>query len=240
MNKPESEPNDITKHTKKKSKNKIKNDITKTKWTRICSICKCTMYYASNVSKLHADWGKTSCKSCGKEKPHNVEFHRNCPTCHKTIYYRSKCSLLNANQTNAWCSQCRNSGQNNPFYGKQHTDEHRKYKRNGKIKQLAHKGIVAGYNPVASQYFQQLNESMNWNGTYAENGGEVIIAGYYVDFYDVQKNIVVEYDEPHHEKPSKKKLDVIRQNNILQVTNGRFFRYSEKYNKLYEVFKEIV
>lgn len=49
---------------------------------------------------------------------------------------------------------------------------------------------------------------MNWNLRHAENGGEIIKFGYFLDAYDEEKNIVVEYDEPRHY------IDV--ENNILK------------------------
>lgn len=68
------------------------------------------------------------------------------------------------------------------------------------------------------------------------NGGEALVEGYFLDYYDREKNIVVEYDEHHHEKPSVKKKDTERQNRIIKKLGCRFYRYSEKHNNLYEVF----
>jgi len=91
------------------------------------------------------------------------------------------------------------------------------------------------FNRRACEYFDKLNEELEWNGQHALNGGEIVLAGYFVDFYDKTRNIVVEYDEPHHEKPSVKSKDVRKQEDIIRSTDCQFFRYSEKYNKFYEV-----
>jgi len=61
------------------------------------------------------------------------------------------------------------------------------------------------------------------------------IIGYSLDAYDVKRNIIVEYDEPKHEDRYQKQKDVIRQNRLLNYTQGKFFRYSEKWNRFYEV-----
>lgn len=122
-------------------------------------------------------------------------------------------------------------GSGNPFYGKSHTDEFKNnVKQNWKMFIEKH-GRSAGkprYNKAACMYFDKLNELMGWEGQHAEFGGEKQIGKYFVDFYEPNKNIVVEYDEPSHEKPSIKEKDIIRQNYIIKELNCKFYRYSEK------------
>lgn len=56
-----------------------------------------------------------------------TKWGRNCPKCKRKLYYTSKQTLTNANKRESICSSCSNKGENNPFYGKKHTDEHKKY-----------------------------------------------------------------------------------------------------------------
>jgi hypothetical protein len=52
---------------------------------------------------------------------------RNCPRCRKELTYASKYSRDGSEKNNRLCRSCVNSGENNPFYGKSHTEEHKKH-----------------------------------------------------------------------------------------------------------------
>ncbi len=70
-------------------------------------------------------------KNSSKEKYENditvKNWTRNCPKCQKELTYKYKHGRDNSEKNNRLCGSCRNSGENNPFYGKNHTDEHKKY-----------------------------------------------------------------------------------------------------------------
>ena len=93
-------------------------------------------------------------------------------------------------------------------------------------------GIVPrpNYNPIACDYFEELNRKNGWDLTHAMNGGETRILCYYLDAYDCNRNIVVEYDEPRHYdvKGNLKQKDVIRMNEIINKTGSQFYRYNQK------------
>jgi very-short-patch-repair endonuclease len=49
---------------------------------------------------------------------------------------------------------------------------------------------------------------------------------FYVDGYDKEKNIVLEYDGKYHKRPTQQEKDLIRQNKIIGTLNPkRFWRY---------------
>jgi len=58
------------------------------------------------------------------------EWTRNCPKCNKVLTYARKGSRDACGKGNRQCASCRNSGENNPFYGKHHTDEHKQSIKN--------------------------------------------------------------------------------------------------------------
>jgi hypothetical protein len=234
VSKNESAENDTMRNIKRRSRKKTENDTTEKSWTRTCRICKDDLQYKSKKSFLVAKWNDSVCRKCSRKG--EAPYSRQCPSCKTLLYYTSKVSLANSARHNRCCYECRNSGVNNPFFGKQHTSEHKNYMRSKSSNKVVTRFGRAFYNPTACKYFDSLMLEHGWTGRHAENGGEVVIKGYFVDFYDEVNNIIVEYDEPHHEKPSKKKRDIERQNIIIRETGCRFFRYSEKYNKLYEVF----
>jgi len=172
---------------------------------------------------------------------------------------------LISGEKNPWYGKNR-SGKNNPnygktgnksfWYGKSHTEETKKkiskshigikpsaeskYKmRLSAIKRIKEKRIkpYTNYNPKACEYFDKLNKERGWNLQHALNGGEIEIYGYFLDSYDKNKNIIVEYDEPKHEKPSQKKKDEIRQQQIIEILNpAEFWRYSENHKKLTQIY----
>ena len=71
------------------------------------------------------------------------------------------------------------------------------------------------YNPNSIPIIEEFGKKHGYNFQHAENGGEYHIKelGYYVDGYDKEKNVVVEYMEKHHnrqtEKDEQRKQEII-------------------------------
>jgi very-short-patch-repair endonuclease len=63
---------------------------------------------------------------------------------------------------------------------------------------------------------------MGWNGRHALNGGELQVLQYFVDYYEPDLNLVIEWDEPHHKYRREK--DKIRQERIEKKLNCIFIR----------------
>ena len=135
-------------------------------------------------------------------------------------------------------------GVNNGMYGKKfhHTEETKKkiglFSKIRVIERKEKMGILKiGYNPKACNFIDKLNKQNGWNLQHAENGGEIRCQNYFLDGYDKLKNIVFEYDEPHHHKPHKQKQDKLKQEIIIKEINpSKFIRYDELNNNLYNVF----
>jgi len=142
-------------------------------------------------------------------------------------------------------------GKNHNWYGKKHsittkkkmvqsakkvkkTEEWREKMRKSALKRAKKQGRLS-FNPRACEYFNKLNKKRKWNLQHALNGGEIECIGYSLDAYDKKRNIVVEYDEPHHYtiygnlKPKDKK----RQNRIINELKCKFYRFNEKEGRLY-------
>ena len=189
----------------------------------------------------------------GEEK----RWMRNCPKCNVNILYKSKYGFTKSIKNNTKCKKCSCSGENNgfygcshtkmlketfsnsrmglqnPHYGKTHSEEWKLSARERTINKIKNKtNGKFGYNPTACKYLNILNEKNGWNLQHAENGGEVVVCGYLLDGYDKKRNVVVEYDEPLHDKPYRKKKDIQRMNIIINHLNCKFYRYNEKTNSL--------
>lgn len=119
------------------------------------------------------------------------------------------------------------------------TDGVRYKMRLSAIKRMERLGVsktCRNYNINACEYFDKLNVENGWKLQHARNGGEIEVYGYFLDAYDKENNIIVEYDEPHHNKPYIKEKDEIRQDNIIKyIDECKFYRFNETSNKLIQI-----
>lgn len=125
------------------------------------------------------------------------------------------------------------------FIGKNHTNQTKQKIRESHAKRKRATDRYTNYSTKGCEYIDKLNEKNNWNLQHAENGGETIVGGYYLDGYDKELNIAFEYDERKHYKNYEKNIlkdkDVDRQNYIIELLNCTFYRYNEAIDLLYKV-----
>lgn len=99
-------------------------------------------------------------------------------------------------------------------------------------------GVSPRYNVKSIQFLDNLSKENGWNLQHAENGGEFYTGiGFWVDAYDKERNIVVEYDEKFHysdvENNILREKDLKRQKEIIEHLHCEFWRYNENLNFLY-------
>ena len=89
--------------------------------------------------------------------------------------------------------------------GRKHSLEHCRKIRLSTIDFISNCTLNGGqlfprYNPTACSYFDNLSKLNGWSLQHAMNGGEHYLKslGYWLDAYDKDKNIIVEYDEKWH------------------------------------------
>lgn len=223
-------------------------------------ICvKCGIKYTfSNYRKYKTSKNPYFCKSCALSIAHkgkhisekNKEILRN-------IHLGAKLS----EETKRKISE-KTKGKNNPCYGrvkdknpmygkfgelsptfgkipwmkgKHHTEKSLEKMRISALNRIKEFGVIS-YNKDACIYFNKLNKNKGWNLQHAMNGGEINFIGYSVDGYDKDKNIIVEYDEPHHydRQRNLKEKDKKRMDRLKKSLNCRFFRYNERLGELKE------
>lgn len=75
------------------------------------------------------------------------------------------------------------------------------------------------FNPKACTLIEEYGKENGYNFQHALNGGEwrVKNLNFWVDGYDKEKNVVIEYNENHHNTPLQKEKDKIRRENIIQT-----------------------
>lgn len=134
------------------------------------------------------------------------------------------------------------TGRITPFWkGKHHTEESKESIRKGTIKYLLNVvGSRPRYNKSSIPILEQIAKEHGWNIQHAENGGEFYTGiGYFVDAYDKEKNIVLEYDERIHyedvENNILREKDLKRQQRIIEYLHCEYWRYNESTKCLWKV-----
>lgn len=152
------------------------------------------------------------------------------------------------------------TGKGNPMYGKRHTEETRKKisetrklkkipgptmsvdglkrLRQKRIKEIEidrYNGnqIIPSFNKKSCLFFDLLEKELGWNGHYATKNREYHIKelGYFLDYYEPTKNIVVEWDERRHYNVdgTLKEKDRVRQKQIEDFLRCKVLRIDERY-----------
>jgi len=114
-------------------------------------------------------------------------------------------------------------------FGKQFSEEHRLNLRKSMIKNIEERygQIFPNYNPTACKIIDEYGKQNGYNFQHAENDGEYQIKelGYWVDGYDKEKNVVIEYYENYHKKQLQK--DKRRKQEIINLLNCKFIELKE-------------
>ena len=191
--------------------------------TKICINCGTFHTFSNNGKyKQSADQIIYLCKKCATKKRHTG----------KLVSQKTKTLIANKHRGMVWSDEARKklsetmSGKNNPMYGKVRDDVRLRW-----LKTLEENGVKPRpfYNPVACKAIDEYGKQHGYNFQHAENGGEFYIKelGYWVDGYDKEKNVVIEYDEPYHTRPRQIVKDLHRQQAIEQTLHCRFIRLFE-------------
>lgn len=115
--------------------------------------------------------------------------------------------------------------------GKKLTIDHKRRIRLGVIRSRSQNlKLYPNYTKYACQLFDEINHELGWRGQHAENGGEFFIRelGYWVDYYEPNLNIIIEFDDKNHKY--RKEKDEIRQQEITNHIQCKFYRLSETDN----------
>ncbi len=105
--------------------------------------------------------------------------------------------------------------------------------------------VIPFYNPKACKYFKQFDKINSTEGQYATNGGELCILGYWLDYINHDKKLIIEWDEERHHYVNGKlrEKDIIKQKEIEAHFSGYTFiriRESKYIPKIETVFSKLV
>lgn len=87
--------------------------------------------------------------------------------------------------------------------------------------------FTPNYNKKGCEVIEEYGLKHGYNFQHAENGGEVYLEsiGYWLDGYDREKNVVVEYMEKYHRYRTKK--DSTRKKEIIELLGCKFIEIWE-------------
>lgn len=189
---------------------------------RNCPKCNKVLIYTKPHHRNSAEKKKLICVSCTRRKPIPI-LVRSCSQCNSKINYKDTSKLNRANRENRVCNTCR----------KQNFIKQMETKSAERADRKLGPWFIANYNKNACEYFDWLNKWMGWNGQHALYKGEKGVLNYFVDYYEPNQNLVIEWDESYHTRQIEK--DRNRQERIKEQLGCKFFRYNELTKLLVEV-----
>ena len=107
------------------------------------------------------------------------------------------------------------------------TPEYKEKHRQKMLRMIKENKMSVAYNPKACEVFDFLNQKLNWNGLHAKNGKEKIVDVFYLDYYEPNLNIVIEWDERHHKKAKRRQYDGFRQKIVTDTIGCEFYRVDD-------------
>jgi hypothetical protein len=97
------------------------------KYNRNCPKCNKTISVSTKQHYLNSVKSNSLCLSCSKTKVKvddlTAIYEKTCPSCGGVQSYKNKPCLRSATKSNTLCKKCRSIPENNPFYGKKHTEK---------------------------------------------------------------------------------------------------------------------
>lgn len=155
----------------------------------------------------------TICKGCG------VEFY--IPGGSNMKYHNQECYFTNGLKGTFQVGHTLNKGKTHSESTKNKIATSHRINRSQLIEDTIQ---FPNFNIHACSIIEEYGKMNGYNFQHALNGGEFHIKelGYWVDGYDIDKNVVIEYYEKHHLIPKQEIKDKKRMENIIKTLNCKF------------------
>lgn len=153
------------------------------------------------------------CKGCG------IEFY--IPGETKRKYHNQECYHKNGNKGTFKCDHNINDGKCHSLETKSKMSLKHRINRSS----IIHDTIqFPNFNIKACHIIEEYGKQNGYLFQHALNGGEFYIKelGYWVDGYDKEKNVVIEYQEKHHLTPKWIEKDKKRKEEIIKTLSCKF------------------
>ena len=198
-------------------------------YERTCQSCNKIVLNKSRSGYKKAIKDNHLCYSCcAKIKTPKIQpdesglFIRFCPQCNKKVFHTANSHRNTAVKKKRLCKNCSLVEAGNRPEVKQKLRDSFKKRASGKTG-----CFVPSYNPSSCVIFNKINSEVGLNGLHAENGGEYLINGYFLDYYDKELNLAIEFDESFHKGKKYSIPDAIREDKIKSIINCTFLRIKE-------------
>jgi hypothetical protein len=208
-------------------------------WCRKCPKCDSELPYKSRQICIIRYHKKSLCKTCSQIGDKAFWYGKSMSKETKEKMSNVRIGKKLSSTTKQKCSE-QKLGKNNPMFGKTPTEEHREKMRIAALNRIQKQGIMVAFNPTACKFIEEFGKKNGYNFQHALNGGEVCLSGFPVDGYDKEKNVVFEYDEPHHYNTKRKEKDKYKEKCIIKKIQPKMFiRFDEKNNRLYDALTNL-
>jgi hypothetical protein len=198
-------------------------------YSRTCPECNKIIKYTTFKGMEKAESLKKVCMSCCKKGERNCNYKRKF----------SKETLKKMSENHADVSK-----ENNPMFNKKHSDSSRRLLRLKHIEWIEKnkndgKSIFPFFNKEACKIIDDYGKQNGYNFQHALNGGEWFIKelGYWVDGYDKDKNVVIEYYERKHKYTAEK--DEKRINEIKNFLKCKIIIIREWIDNIEEISSKV-
>lgn len=123
-------------------------------------------------------------------------------------------------------------GEANGNYGRPKRTEEIERMRKSAIERVIRRGTCVAYNPDSIEIIEEYGKLHGYEFIHAENGGEYQVPNttFFVDGYDEENNVVIEFDEKYHMNETQQELDRERQDIIGKILKCKFIRINENNN----------
>lgn len=185
-----------------------------------------------------------------------MKYKRKCPKCGRELYHATELILQQSIKGNRACYKCVRTGvkrsesvclQLSLAHKSRYCNVEEKAKTSEQVKLAMHRPDVRKKHIEALHHSKwikvrtdkgQLELIEKWNrlGFKFEPNYQIHTDTdlFYVDGYDKEHNVVLEYDSKYHNKPYQQQKDLVRQQKIISILNPKKFWRYRSINKHWE------
>lgn len=191
----------------------------------------------------------------------DIKYSKTCFICGNVIFYKTKGSYWANKNKNAPCWKCdrkihskRLQGrERSPFSDKwkkniaeshkksevwkmsMNTPEYKEKHRQKMIKMIKENKTTTAFNKNACKVFDFINQKLGWNGQHGMNGKEKVVDVFFIDYYEPNLNIAVEWDESHHHKKHIRQKDGFKSKIVMETIGCQFYRIDEMFKSVRKI-----
>lgn len=214
-----------------------KTDSTNTEFSNKCPSCGDLIFYSTKYSLKTAIQNRSLCRSCCRSGMKHPNFGRIQTKIEKETRnnkLRGKIRTVESRQKYAESKR----GNKNPRFGihEPKSIEHKRKIRLSCIKSIqerlsnVNQTMRPAFSIRACKFIDEYGKQNGYTFQHALNGGEHHIEklGYWIDGYDKEKNVVIEYNENNHWHRNNKQKDEQRRIEIIDFLRCKFILVEEK------------